>query len=256
MQTLRGRSKKMSSKTEKRSKRRNGEGTVYQIKKTGKWVAQLKINGRRTTVATGDTEDEVRAKLDKTKVEVRERTYIERDGKTIGTILEENLRYKERKNKVRQSTILRDKNSASVILNAPISKVPIQKATRHDIQNFLDEMAQRYSNSYIDKIYTHLANVYKSATIDRLINENLFIMGAIEKPTSIRPDKEVKALTREEQARFVAKLKDPNYHDEYKDVFFFLLETGMRVRRGTCIGEERHRYSKQRHTYNENYLTR
>lgn len=227
----------MSSKTKTRSKRRNGEGTVYKVQKTGKWVAQLKINGRRTTVATEDTEEEAIAKLDKAKVEVRERTYIERDGKTIGTILEENLRHKERLNKVRQSTILRDKNSATVILNDPISKVPIQKATRHDIQNFLDEKAQIYSNSYIDKIYTHLANVYKSATLDHLISENLFVMGAIDKPTSVRPDKEVKALTREEQARFVAKLKDPNYHDEYKDIFFFLIETGMRV--GEVLALER-----------------
>lgn len=224
-----------SSKKQPPKRRRNGEGTIYQLKSNGKWVAQLPINGKRTTVATGFDYDKVNAEFEKAKVELREKTYIEKDGKTIGAILEENLKHKERKNKVRESTILRDKNSASVILNADISKLPIQKATRQDIQNFLDEKAQRYSNSYIDKLYTHLSNVYKSATLDHLITENLFTIGAIEKPKSVRPDKVVDALTREEQAKLVSKLKDPNYHDDYKDIFFFLIETGMRVRRSTCI---------------------
>lgn len=227
MQTLRRGVNKMSSKKNQPKRKRNGEGTIYQLSTTGRWVAQYVVNGKRKSI-TGKTYDEVKAKLDKVKVEIRENTYIEKDGKTIGAILEDNLKHKERLNKVRQSTILRDKNSASVILGHPISTIPIQKCTRQDIHNFLDEMAQKYSNSYIDKIYTHLANVYKSAAIDHLIKENPFTLGAIDKPKSVKPDKEVKALTREEQARLVAKLKDQDYHDDYKTIILLLLYTGCR----------------------------
>lgn len=226
-----------SNKSEKKHRSRRGDGTIYQLSTTGKWVAQLKINGKRKTIATGDLYEEVKAKLDKAKVELRENSYIEKDNKTIGAILEENLQNKELLNKVCESTILRDRNTANVILNDPISKMAVQKTTRHDIQNFLNNIAQRYSNSYMDKIYTHLSNVFKSAILDHLINENPFAIGAIIKPKSIKPDKVVDALTREEQALLVAKLKDPNYKDDYKTIILLLLYTGCRC--GEILALER-----------------
>ena len=46
---------------------------------------------KKITVATGYDYEEVNAKYEKAKVELREKTYIEKDDKTIGAILEENL---------------------------------------------------------------------------------------------------------------------------------------------------------------------
>lgn len=229
----------MSSKKQPKRKR-NGEGTIYQLSNTKRWIAQYSFEGKRKTI-TGKTYDEVKAKLDKVKVEIREKTYIEKNGKTIGTILQENLQNKEHLNKVCQSTLLRDRETANVILKADIAQIPIQKATRQDVQNFLNNVAQKYSNSYIDKIYTHLSNVFKTAIFDKLISENPFTTGAINKPKSVKEDKVVNALTREEQARLVSKLKDNNYRDDYKDIILILLYTGMRVRRSTCIRENRYR---------------
>ena len=136
-------------------------------------------------------------------VEIQEKTYIEKNGKTIGAILDENLKNKEHLNRVCQSTILRDRNTANVILKAEIANIPVQQVTRQDTQNFLNDIALIYSNSYLDKIYTHLNNVMKISTLDHLINENPFAIGAINKPKSAKPDKVVDALTREEQ-EFIA----------------------------------------------------
>lgn len=226
----------MKSKKNQPKRKRNGEGTIYQSSTTGKWIAQYTYKGKRKTI-TGKTYDEVKTKLDKVKVEIQEKTYIEKNGKTIGAILEETLQNKEHLNKVCQSTILRDRNTANVILNAEIANIPVQQVTRQDIQNFLNDIAQIYSNSYLDKIYTHLNNVMKISTLDHLIHENPFAMGAIIKPKSVKPDKVVDALTREEQAKLVAKLKDPNYEDDYKDIILLLLYTGARV--GEILALER-----------------
>jgi len=225
-----------SSKKHTPKRKRNGEGTIYQLSTTKKWVAQYVANGKRKTI-TGATYDEVKAKLDKVKVEIREKTYIEKDGKTIGAILEENLQNKEHLNKVCESTVLRDRNTANVILKADIAKIPIQKATRQDIQGFLNNVAQTYSNSYIDKIYTHLSNCYQIAVLDHLINENLYAIKAITKPKRLKPDRVVDALSRDEQAKLVEKLKDPNYKDDYKNIILLLLYTGCRCRRDTCINK-------------------
>lgn len=225
----------MKSKNQPKRKR-NGEGTIYQSSKTGKWIAQYTYKGKRKTI-TGKSFEVVEAKLNKAKVEIQEKTYIEKNGKTIGAILEENLQNKEHSNRVCQSTILRDRNTANVILKAEIANIPVQQVTRQDIQNFLNDIALIYSNSYLDKIYTHLNNVMKISTLDHLINENPFAIGAINKPKSVKPDKVVDALTREEQAKLVAKIKDPNYKDDYKNIILLLLYTGARV--GEILALER-----------------
>jgi len=238
MQTLRRGVSKMSSKKQQPKRRRNGEGTIYQLK-NGKWVAQLTINGKRTTVATGNSYDEVKAKLDKVKVEIREKTYIEKDGKTVGAILEENLRNQEHSNKIKVSTMLRNRETAKVILRAPISQMPIQKVERQDIQDFLNEVAQTVSNSYIDKIHIQLSRIFKIAKSDNLISKNYFADGDIDKPESARPDKKVDALTREEHKKFLEQLEKKDY--KYKDIFYVLIETGMRVRRGFGITKKQYR---------------
>lgn len=226
-----------SNESKKEHKHKRGEGTVYKRGSDGKYVVQLKINGKRRTIAVCGDKPEAEAILLKTRVEVQENSYIEKDGKTIGAILEENLQNKELSNKVCQSTLLRDRNTANVILNDPISKMPIQKTTRQDIQNFLNNIAQIYSNSYIDKIHTHFSKIFKIATSDHLIRENPFAMGVIQKNRSVKPDRVVDALTREEQAKLVAKLKDPNYKDAYKNIISLLLNTGCRC--GEILALER-----------------
>lgn len=218
--------------TKKRNRR--GDGTVYQLSTTGKWIGQYVKDGKRKSI-TGDSKEEVSDKLRKILVEIKENRYIGKDNKTIGEILEEILQNKERDYKRAESTKLRDRDTANVILHANIGSMPIQKTKRQDIQNFFNDLAEIYSNSYIEKIHIHLSNVYKIATIDHLITENYFAMGAINRTTSKREDKEVDALTREEQKDFMEQLEKEDYR--YKDIFYVLFETGMRI--GEVLALER-----------------
>lgn len=214
-------------------RKRNGEGTIYQNSKTLKWVAQLNINGKRKTVATGEDYEEVKAKLDKAKVELREGSYIDKNNITIRQILEQNLQNQEHSNKICPSTMLRNRETAKVIFKSDFANMSIQKVHRQDIQDFLNNVADNYSNSYIDKIHIQVSNIFKVATMDKLINENPFAIGAITKPKSVKPDKKVDALTIEEHRAFLEQLRSKNY--KYKDVFYVLFETGMRVRRSISI---------------------
>lgn len=85
-----------------------------------------------------------------------------------------------------------------------------------------------YSNSYISKIYQLLAATYNKARLLHIINENPFtIKGNIKKPSSNKDDKKVEALTIEEHIKFLNQLQAKDYL--YKDVFYTLLETSMRV---------------------------
>lgn len=235
-----------SSKKQQPKRRRNGEGTIYQLK-NGKWVAQVPINGIRKTVASGYDFDKVNAEYERVKVELRNQSYIGKNNKTIGAILEENLQNKERSNKICQSTILRNRETANVIFKDGLSKMCVQQVTRQDIQNFLNNVAQEYSNSYIDKIHIQLSNVMATALDDELIKKNPFISKTgITKPKSAKPDKVIDALTIEEHKAFLEQLKKKDY--KYKDIFYVLFETGMRVRRGISTTKGKYRFQRKSNT--------
>jgi len=229
-------------KVKTNQRRRNGKGSIYQLSSTGKWVGQYIVeeHGRRKRkTITGNSYKEVDEKLDKILNDIRERKYISRNKITIGEILEENLQNKEHSNKICKSTMLRNRETAKVILKSDIANMPIQQVRRQDLQNFLNKAAEAYSNSYIDKIHIHLSNVFQIAMIDHYINENPFAMKAISKPKSVRPDKKVDALTVEEHKAFIRQLEKKGY--KYKDIFYVLIETGMRVRRSISIKKREYR---------------
>lgn len=229
-------------KVKTNERRRHGKGSIYQLSSTGKWVGQYIVEEhgkkKRKTI-TGNSYKEVDEKLDKILNDIREKKYISRNKITIGEILEENLQNKEHSNKICKSTMLRNRETAKVILKSDIANMPIQQVRRQDLQNFLNKAAEAYSNSYIDKIHIHLSNVFQIAMIDHYINENPFAMKEISKPKSVRPDKKVDALTVEEHKAFIRQLEKKDY--KYKDIFYVLIETGMRVRRSISIKKREYR---------------
>ena len=83
-----------------------------------------------------------------------------------------------------------------------------------------------------------LSKVYRRALSDDIITKNPFAMKDIEKPKSVREDKKVDALSRDEQEAFKRQLEMDDY--KYKDIFYILLETGMRVRRSIIIAKKGH----------------
>ncbi len=216
---------KGTKKKGNKQRNRRGDGTVYQLSTTGKWIGQYIKDGKRKSI-TGNSKEEVSDRLRKILVEIKENRYIGKDTRTIGDILEENLQNQEYSNKIKESTKLRNRETAKVIFNE-LGDKPIQQIHRPEIQKFLNGVAQDYSNSYIDKIYMQLSKVYRIALADHIINENPFAMGTIEKPKSVKEDKKVDALTREEQKAFMEQLEKEDY--KYKDIFYVLFETGMRI---------------------------
>lgn len=237
----------MSAKKGKTNeRRRHGKGSIYQLTSTGKWVGQYIVeeHGKKKRKSiTRNSYKEVDEELDKIFNDIREKKYIGRNKITIAEILEENLQNKEHSNKICKSTMLRNRETANVIFKSDIADMPIQQVRRQDIQNFLNKVAEKYSNSYIDKIHIHLSNVFQSAMLDHYINENPFAIKAISKPKSVRPDKKVDALTVEEHKAFVRQLEKKDY--KYKDIFYVLLETGMRVRRSASIKARKYRFQRK-----------
>lgn len=207
-------------------RRSNGEGTIYYSEKLKKWVGQFTANSKRKSIY-GNTKKEVIEKMHKNLVNLQENKFIDKSKLTISSILDLMLQEEEKSNRVSGNTLLRKEATAKIIKNMYIANMPIQKVTAIQINACLLDLVD-YSNSYISKICMLLNNVFNKAMLLNIINLNPFsIKGNIIKPKSNNADKKVEAFTIEEQKKFLQQLKSRDYL--YKDIFYILIETGMRV---------------------------
>jgi len=207
-------------------RRSNGEGTIYYSEKLKKWVGQFTANSKRKSIY-GNTKKEVIEKMHKNLVNLQENKFIDKSKLTISSILDLMLQEEEKSNRVSGNTLLRKEKTAKIIKNMYIANMPIQKVTAIQINACLLDLVD-YSNSYISKICMLLNNVFNKAILLNIINLNPFsIKGNIIKPKSNNADKKVEAFTIEEQKKFLQQLKSRDYL--YKDIFYILIETGMRV---------------------------
>jgi len=208
------------------TRRSNGEGTIYYSEKLKKWTGQFTANGKRKSIY-GNTKREVIEKMHKNLVNVQENKFIDKSKLTIANILDIMLQEEEKANLISETTLLRKKATAKIIKKMYIAKVPIQKVTAIQINECLLDLVN-YSNSYIGKVHMLLNNVFNKAMLLQIINLNPFsIKRNIIKPKSRKADKKIDAFTIEEQQQFFKQLNSKDY--KYKDIFYILIETGMRV---------------------------
>lgn len=209
------------------SKRGNGEGTIYFSEKLNKWVGQFtagrKTDGKLNRKSVyGNTRKEVTEKMTKALAEVQTKTYIEKNDVTISMLGEQIIDGKFNANIISQATYGRALGTFNHIKNSDIANTKIQDITPYELQEFINTKKD-YANSYIDKIYEMLGSIFKEAIKRDIIIKNPLLN--VVKPKSSKKDKDVEALTVEEQKSFVNQLEN----EQYKNIFLVALHTGMRI---------------------------
>lgn len=214
------------------AKRGNGEGTIYYSEKLNKWVGQFTV-GRKTDgklnrkSVYGNTRKEVKEKMTKALADIQDNTFIEKSNVILIEVINSYCEQQYNANKLSEVSYLRKKETVKIISKLDIAEMKIQNINIKDINNDLAKIKD-YSNSVIAKVCGLLSTCFDYAILLKLINSNPFkIKGAIIRPKSTRTDKQVDALTIEEQKLFVSQLKKSN--DEYKDIFYIALYSGMRI---------------------------
>jgi integrase len=137
----------------------------------------------------------------------------------------------ERNHELKENSMLRKRITAGIISNMSIANKPIQKVTADKIKEglakFVDERGKyNYSQSYLNKIYSLLREVFNQAVIDDKLNleQNPFkIKGKVKKPKSSKKTKKVTALNIEETKLFLKQLTIEQ--DKYKDAIWVLTLT-------------------------------
>lgn len=222
----------------------NGEGTIYKSSKTGLYVGQYVVNGKRHSVYQKKSEKNTDFKKRFTDIlsSINQNTYIEKNNISLYDILNNYIENKNKTGITSDRTHLRDKENLKLLekcCNNFIYK-PIQKVTTIEIKkalpNFIEletvtkkneKVIKIYSQNVIDKLYMLLNKGFKIATSERIIPYNFMDNEAIKKPKSKKQTEKVEALTIEEEQKLIRILKNSNF--KYKNIILLTLFTGLRI---------------------------
>ncbi len=149
------------------------------------------------------------------------------------------LKEQEASRELKEGSMLRKRMTAELILQMKLARRPIQNVTAEQINEellqFVDPKGPyNYSQSYMNKIFSLLREVFKMAVVYEKLSKdaNPFnIEGKIRKPRATKKTKKVTALNIEETKKLLQQLSIEE--DKYKDVIWFLMLTG--VRPGECL---------------------
>lgn len=181
---------------------------------------------------TADTIDEALDKLYKYKIEMQENgkdleAELKKTTKSIADIGQEIEDSKFRKGKTKGNAYRTNMATLNRIKENKFANIPIDKVKKTQVEKFLEDERIK-SNSVIKKDYSMLKRIFEVALDNNYISNNLFQgINLIEKPKSMKEDKDVKALSYTEQNKLVEYIETNNVR--HKNIILMCLYTGMRI---------------------------
>lgn len=212
----------------KKPKNVYGEGSIFYSNVKKKWMAQINVgkdeNGKvKRRSFTGNTPEEVAAKLQQVKYEIYTGNFIDVSHITFDQLAHQVIEDKLNMNEYQQQTYFRDIETLKMC--GMISDIPVQQIDYNMLKQFMLSKIN-YSQSTIDKIYNQLRQTFKEAVRRKIIKDNP--MDELKKPKSKKPERKVRALSTEEQAKLVdVLLTDESI--KYVPQMLISMFTGMRM---------------------------
>ncbi len=150
---------------------------------------------------------------------------------TIPDIVKKKYKADLEKNFVHEQGYSRNMANLRIIEKSFIGDIPICELNEIQIDMFLRSLTH-YSNSTIGKVFLQLKMAFREACNRDIIEKNIMLTNDLRCPKSDKPDKKVRALTRMEQAKFIAFLqnyKGQKNRNDYSNQLMIELFTGMRM---------------------------
>ena len=183
---------------------------------------------RKTFTAT--TEDEALDKMYKYKLDMKKAGKsidIKKTEKTIAILAQEIEDSKYRMGKTKANAYNTNMSTLERIKKCKFANIPIKKVTKEQIESFLQDERIK-SNSTIKKDYRMLKYVFEYVNHNLYISTNFFEgINKIERPKSLKEDKDVVALTLSEQTQLEDYLETHNC--KHKNIILLCLYTGIRI---------------------------
>ncbi|MBQ7410023.1 MAG: site-specific integrase [Clostridia bacterium] len=210
----------------------NSEGYVYFNKQRKKWNACYPMfdkEKKKDMIKTKSFETEREAKqfLCTIMYQRENPIYIKNNGIPFCEMMRVNARNKLETKQITEVTYMRTLQTIAQIEKYPIGKKNIDEIKPEELQTFLNSH-ENLSNSTLKKLYQQLNATFHNAINRGYLTKNP--MASVIKPESEKEDKEVRALTFEEQKKFTDFLLERNIDNcKYKNVFLIQMFMGLRI---------------------------
>ncbi|MCR4594720.1 MAG: site-specific integrase [Clostridiales bacterium] len=211
----------------KKPKNHYGEGSIFYSNVKKKWMAQINVgkdgNGKliRKTVVAG-TREEAEKKLSDLKLSIYTGKFVNANTITFSQLSKQIYDEKLAMNEIQPQTYFRTMETLK--LCKEINDVPVQKIDSTLIKQMLLSRVN-YSNSTIRKIYILLNQCFNEAMKRKIISDNPML--DVRRPKSSQKQKKIRALTLDEQKRFLEVLRTEKV--KYAEQMYISMFTGMRM---------------------------
>lgn len=218
----------------KKKHKGNGEGTIYINSKTGLYVGQYVIYGKRKSVYQKKNEKagDFKARFNKIIASINDGTYIGKSSETLEMIIERHIEQKNKDGITSNNSYKRDMETLEQIKKCCSDFIykPVQEVTLYDIEKSKEKMKQ-YKKSGIDRAWRLLFKGFRIAASPskRLIPYNIMDDEELKKPVSIKVTEKVKPLTVEEEKRLNEILDNEERNHPYRNIVKLELITAMRI---------------------------
>lgn len=227
----------MANAKEKRTKRDNGQGTVYQ-RKDGRFECKVQIGKKddgkpKFKSFYGKSEREVKKKLKEYQSEMAKNP-VESSKETLANYMYDWLITFKQKT-LKPSSYDRLLNVYKYHVKETVGYMQLCNINSKDVQQLINEKSETMSYSSVKKIYELLNNCFTYAVIEEDIRKNPMLGVSLPKQSNMNiKTKKIEIYTKEE----VEKLTNAIYNDtfnskrqlyRYSPIYIFILNTGLRV---------------------------
>lgn len=210
----------------------NGQGTIFFNKQRKNWSAQyLEFDTKKGKMIKKTKSFITKKGAEKflsTKMYQKDNSlYIINNGIPLCEFMKANLKRKLDTNQISSTQYSRVLQTIFQIEKLPLGMKKIDEITSEELQEYMNSFIH-LSNSSITKIYQQLNQTFKIAINKGYLFRNPMV--DVIKPKSIKEDKEVRALTVDEQQRFTAYLLNKDVSEcKYKNEYLLQMYMGLRA---------------------------
>lgn len=211
---------------------KNDEGAIYYDKEKKSWRCWFYIFNPSTLKKerkskSFKSELEAKEYLSTLKYQREDILYSENKGIPLNLLIKNNIEKKFDLGLIGGNQYNRLKRTLATIEKWDLSTKNIDELKSEEIQAYLNSLRD-YSNSFITKIHELIYSAYNVAQKKGYIVRNPMV--DVIRPKSNKEDKEVRAMTIEEQQKFTNYLMSmPISLEPYKNVFLFQMFLGLRI---------------------------
>lgn len=210
----------------------NGEGSLYRSNRTGLYVGQYTINGKRHSLYQKKNEkiSDFKKRFTSVLNSINTGTFIEKNTDSLYDILLNYIEQKFKDGVTSGRSYIREMGTLKTLEKCCKNFIykPVQTVTIEDVEQS-KENYRKYSRSVIEKLWILMSRGFKIAHSRRKTIYNIMENETLSKPISSQEYEKVTALTPDEEKKLNDILDNEERNHKYRNIVKLELITGMRI---------------------------